>query len=208
MLRMLLCSTAVLVIVAAGLVQADDTKKDKTNKDYEKATITKVDAKNHTVTVKMKDKDGKDTEKTFTLTEDATYWDSEGNVAKLDVFQSGEDVLIVEKDGKIKELKKGAKKTPCRRRISNPAKLSSIFSLRRVENREAACGLAVFILATDRRAGIPLTGQAAKVGNALVDVHVDRVIRLGQVAGLEQGLAHRLPCRPGRWRWRRSAAGS
>ena len=71
----------------------------------EEATITKVDAKNGTVTVQMKDKDGKEVQRTFTLTEDARYFDSTGKVAALDVFRSGNDVLVVEEQGKLKQLK-------------------------------------------------------------------------------------------------------
>ena len=68
------------------------------------ATITNVDAKKGTVTVKMKDKDGKDVERTFTLAEDARYFDSTGKVAALDVFRSGNEVLIIEEQGKVKQL--------------------------------------------------------------------------------------------------------
>jgi len=77
-------------------------------KTYE-ATITKVDAKNHTVTVKMKDKDGKDTERTFKLTEEVRYADSTGKVVAIDVFKSGDYVLVVEADGKLKELRQAKK---------------------------------------------------------------------------------------------------
>jgi len=78
-------------------------------KEHSQATITKVDAKNGTVTVMMPDKGGKEVEKTFRLTGESEYADSTGRVAALDVFQSGDEVLIVEEDGMIKELKKDAK---------------------------------------------------------------------------------------------------
>ncbi len=108
MLRTVLCS--VLVLAFTGFVMADDKNakdkdKDNTNKG-QKATITKVDAKNHTVTVKMKDKDGKDVEKTFKLTEDIRYLDSTGKVAAVDIFRSGDDVLVVEEQGQLKEMHK------------------------------------------------------------------------------------------------------
>ncbi len=76
---------------------------------HAEATITKVDAKDGTITVKMMDKDGKEVEKTFQLTEDAEYIDTTGRVASLDVFQSGDQVLFIEREGKIKELKKDTK---------------------------------------------------------------------------------------------------
>jgi hypothetical protein len=78
-------------------------------KEHTRATITKVDAKNHSVTATMQDKNGKDVEKTFRLTEDSEYFDSTGRVARIEVFQSGDEVLIVEEEGMIKELKKDAK---------------------------------------------------------------------------------------------------
>src|SRR5215831_19137978 len=46
-----------------------------------KATITNMDAKNHTITVKMKDKSGNDKERVFKLTEDIRYFDSTGKTA-------------------------------------------------------------------------------------------------------------------------------
>ncbi len=73
---------------------------------HAQATITKVDTKGGTITVKMADKDGKMTERTFRLVEDAEYVDSNGRVAVLDVFQSGDDVLFVEANGNIKAMKK------------------------------------------------------------------------------------------------------
>jgi hypothetical protein len=76
---------------------------------HAEATITKVDAKEGTVTVKMMDKEGKEVEKTFKLMEDVEYIDTRGRVASLDVFQSGDQVLLIESEGKIKELKKNTK---------------------------------------------------------------------------------------------------
>lgn len=81
----------------------------KKDKEHTKATITKMDAKKRMVSVKMKDKEGKDADKTFYLTEDAEYFDSTGKVAVIEVFQSGDEVLIIENDGKIKEMKKDTK---------------------------------------------------------------------------------------------------
>ena len=111
MLRMLLCSTAVLVLVAAGFVQADDVKKDNPDKKYHHATITKVDSKNHTITVTTKDKEGKEEVKVLMLADDSTYSDAEGKTAKIDAFQSGADILYIEKEGKVTELKMGGKKS-------------------------------------------------------------------------------------------------
>lgn len=83
-------------------------KNDKVTKirKHMEAKITKVDAKAGTITVKMQDKNGKDTERTFRLVEDTEYIDSTGRIAVLDVFQSGDDILFVEADGKITGMKK------------------------------------------------------------------------------------------------------
>ena len=70
------------------------------------ATITKVDAKNGTVTVQMPDENGKEISRDFHLTGNAEFIDSDGNVAVLDVFRAGDRVLFVEEEGKIAELSK------------------------------------------------------------------------------------------------------
>jgi hypothetical protein len=91
------------------LITQKDGKLTEIKEDNE-ATITKVDPKAGTVTLKMKDKDGKDVEKVFKLTQDAEYIDSTGRVATLDVFRSGDQVLVIESEGHIKELKKSSDK--------------------------------------------------------------------------------------------------
>ncbi len=78
-------------------------------KENDEATITKIDPQAGTVTLKMKDKNGKDTEKTFKLVEDAEYIDSNGRVAALNVFRNGDQVLVIEGEGKITSLKKSDK---------------------------------------------------------------------------------------------------
>ncbi len=104
MLRTVLCSFLVLALTGLVVAADKDAKdKDKAHKG-QKATITKVDPKNHTVTVKMKDKSGKEVERTFKLTEDIRYLDSTGKVAAIDVFRSGDEVLVVEEEGHLKEL--------------------------------------------------------------------------------------------------------
>jgi hypothetical protein len=79
--------------------------KDKTAGKAKEITITKVDVKKGTVTAKMQIK-GKDVEKTFKLAEDIEYMDSTGKVATVDIFTSGEMVLIVERDGMITRMAK------------------------------------------------------------------------------------------------------
>jgi hypothetical protein len=108
-LRSTLCSLAVLGLCMALAVADDKDKagrKDSKDKREKEAKITKVDAKKGTVTVKMKDKDGKEVEKTFRLAEDVRYLDSTGRVAAIGVFTSGDMVLIIEREGKIQQMKK------------------------------------------------------------------------------------------------------
>lgn len=70
------------------------------------AKITKINEQARTITVKMTDKDGKETEKTFRLIEDTEYVDSTGRVAVLDIFQSGDDILFIDAEGTIETMKK------------------------------------------------------------------------------------------------------
>ena len=106
MLRKLLSPMAILSVCVASLAAAEDKKDTKKGSEPSQATITKVDAKAGTITVKMKDKEGKEVERNFKLTEDIRYFDSTGRAAAIDVFQSGNDILVIEQEGKLKELHK------------------------------------------------------------------------------------------------------
>src|SRR5437762_869619 len=68
----------------------------------------------------MKNQDGKDVEKVFRLTQDAEYLDSTGHVATLDVFRSGDQVLVIEGEGHITGLKKSDKKSDNNATASKP----------------------------------------------------------------------------------------
>jgi hypothetical protein len=103
MLRVILSLGLVLGLV--GFSQAEEKK-------GKEATITKVDSVNKTITVKCKDDQGKETEKTFKLAEDIRYLDSTGKVAAIEIFKSGHQVLIVEEDGKLKEVRRKDTKDP------------------------------------------------------------------------------------------------
>jgi hypothetical protein len=98
--------------------KAEKAVKDTDNKDLkkdkgERATITDVDAKKGTITVRMKDKDGKEQTRTFRLTEDVRMFDSTGRVAAIDVFRSGDEILVVEQEGKLREVRQNkGKKAP------------------------------------------------------------------------------------------------
>jgi len=128
MRRFVLCVAVALGLIAGGLLAEDKdskatrsdkdstAKKDKGGKgDLHKdkharhAKITKVDKKKGTITVQMTGKDGKESERTFTLTSDVLMWDSRGNVAEMDVFRSGDLILVVEAEGKLKAVQKNDK---------------------------------------------------------------------------------------------------
>lgn len=69
MVRVCLCAVTAWLLAAGSLLAADaKDQKDRTGKKGDKATITKVDRQKGTVTVRMKDKNGKDVERTFKLT--------------------------------------------------------------------------------------------------------------------------------------------
>ncbi len=116
MLRALLCSVVALTLFALTGLCAVEPQKDKTttkdkavsgkDKNTCEACVTKVDKKKSTITLKMKDKNGKEVEKTFKLTEEVRMLDSTGRVAAMDVFQSGNEVLVVEAEGKLKQIQK------------------------------------------------------------------------------------------------------
>ncbi len=113
MLRTLLGSVVLLLIVSVCVTAEEKNKENKNTKGGKKqeATITKVDAKKGTITLRMRNKEGKEEEKTFKLTEDIRMLDSNGRVAAIDVFQSGNDVLVVEAEGRLKEMHKHNKGT-------------------------------------------------------------------------------------------------
>ena len=108
MLHHVICSLA-LAAVLVGAVRADDAKKkdDQNNKSLH-ATISKIDAQKHSLTVKTMDKNGKEQEQTLQLSNDVKFLYAAGKDAKADSFKSGDDVCVMEKDGKVTELRKEA----------------------------------------------------------------------------------------------------
>jgi Ca2+-binding EF-hand superfamily protein len=108
--RLFLAALSAAVLLT-GRALADDTK-DTTGKDVGKsvsATVMKVDAKKGEITVKLTDAKGKEQEKTFKLTEDVRILDETGRVVKIDVFQAGSDALIVESEGKLREVRRAVR---------------------------------------------------------------------------------------------------
>ena len=99
-----IASVLVMIGLASGCHKNDAGK----DSSPQSATISKMDAKNRTITVHVKDKNGKEVDKTFKLAEDVRYVDSTGKTAAIDVFQSGDEVVILEAEGRVKEIRRGA----------------------------------------------------------------------------------------------------
>jgi hypothetical protein len=115
MLRTSFCSMVALLVLAVGVAGADDAKKSaEANKNDDKgqhhmqATITKVDADKNTITVKTKDKDGKDESKTLQLSKDAKILNAAGKDEKLASLKAGDDVCLTQKEDKVTELRQHA----------------------------------------------------------------------------------------------------
>ncbi len=110
MLRTILAALPVAVLLAGNLIAADDKdKKDKEGPKPTTVTIMKVDAKKGEITVKYTDEKGKQQEKTFQLTKDVKILDETGRAVTIDVFESGGDALVIETEGKLRELRRAAR---------------------------------------------------------------------------------------------------
>ena len=106
MFRSMLVSFVMLGVFAAfANANEDKTAAKATDKKAKEAKVVKVDPKKSTVTVTMQ-VDGKEVQKTFKLADNIEYADSTGKVAVIDIFTSGDTVLMVEEEGTISKLKK------------------------------------------------------------------------------------------------------
>jgi hypothetical protein len=94
--------TLLVVSLAVAQVRKDDPKAGTPTK----ATITKVDAAKNTLTVKFKDQAGKEQEKTFELKGDVKMFDETGKVITIDAYRVGNQVLLIEREGRLMELRK------------------------------------------------------------------------------------------------------
>jgi len=97
---------ALLVLSGSALAADDKQKKDSAHSNTGAVTVSKVDAERGAFTVKYTDPSGKPQERTFTLTKDVRLLDETGRVANLAVFQSGDEVLLVETEGKLQEVRR------------------------------------------------------------------------------------------------------
>lgn len=105
MLRALLCSVPVLALIAAGSPAADE----KPDRAGVNGVVVKVDAAHHAVTVRLKDAEGKEVEKTFRLSDNADVTDESGKAVGLDALEAGAAVTLVEKAGRLIELRRARK---------------------------------------------------------------------------------------------------
>ena len=105
--RSIFAALTILVLAAGSVVAADNKeKKDKDSAKPTNVTITKVDAKKGEITVKGTDEQGKSREKTFQLTKDVRLLDETGRMVNIAVFESGNEALVVESAGKLRELRR------------------------------------------------------------------------------------------------------
>jgi uncharacterized protein (TIGR03000 family) len=109
---------------AGDRVTVDFTQdKEQPQKDFPqhtRVTITKIDAKKGEITVKYTDDKGKE-EQTFKLTRDVNIFDETGRNAAIDVFESGDEALILAAQGQLKELRHAAE-APSDQRLSDAVK--------------------------------------------------------------------------------------
>jgi Ca2+-binding EF-hand superfamily protein len=97
---------ALAVALALAAARADNDKPTKNDAKPETVTVTKVDANKGEITVQCTDDKGKATEKTFHLASDVRLLDETGRVVQLAVFDSGNEALLVESAGKVRELRR------------------------------------------------------------------------------------------------------
>jgi Ca2+-binding EF-hand superfamily protein len=113
MSRSLLAGLGVLILLVGNVHAAQD--KEQPQKDFPRhtrVTITKIDAKKGEITVKYTGDKGKEEHKTFKLTRDVKIFDETGRIAAIDVFESGDEALILAAQGHLKELRHPAEAPP------------------------------------------------------------------------------------------------
>jgi Ca2+-binding EF-hand superfamily protein len=116
MSRSLLAGLVVLILLVGHLRGAQD--KEQPQKDFPehtRAIITKIDAKKGEISVKYTDDKGKEEHKTFKLTPDVKIFDETGRVAAVDIFESGDEALILAAQEQLKELRHAAEAPPGQR---------------------------------------------------------------------------------------------
>jgi len=98
--------TVVLLLCPGAFAGGNKDNQDKKSAKPRNVTIIKVDAQKGEITAKFTDNKGKSQEKTFQLTKDVRLLDETGRVVNIAVFESGHDALVVESEGKLRELRR------------------------------------------------------------------------------------------------------
>ncbi|HEV8062013.1 MAG TPA: EF-hand domain-containing protein [Gemmataceae bacterium] len=114
MSRSLRTVLAVLFLLAASSLAASAQDKKDMARPH-RFTVTKIDADKGAITVQYTDDAGKSREKTFDLTGDVRLLDETGRLAKIAVFESGDEVLLVESEGKLHEVRRAPTRAQARR---------------------------------------------------------------------------------------------
>jgi len=96
----------VLAFFTTGL-RADN--KGATDNKPQRGEISNVNSGAGTLTVKMKDQDGREVEKTFKLTKESKYYNLDGKATEIDVFRSGDQVALLSRKGDVSELRQAGK---------------------------------------------------------------------------------------------------
>ena len=115
---MSICSSAVLssILLLFSFGAAAEAQDKKDPSPPKSMTVTHVDAAKGAIAVKYTDGTGKTLEKTYQLTEDVRIFDETGRLGNIAVFQSGDEVLLVESEGRLREVRRAA---PQPRRVSD-----------------------------------------------------------------------------------------
>jgi uncharacterized protein YigE (DUF2233 family) len=106
MLRAFICSVAVaaLILFTQAQAQQQQVGKDK-NEHITKATIVKVNPTQNSITLKMKDKNGKEVEKTIELKGTVKAFNEKGEATRVAVFREGNTLYVVERNEQVFELR-------------------------------------------------------------------------------------------------------
>jgi hypothetical protein len=103
MLRLLGTFWALLALALfTGGVRAND--KDAQDNKPQRGEISNVAPGAGTLTVKLKDKDGKEVEKIFKLVGEVRYMDSLGRAANAKIFRAGDQVAVIINRGRLEEM--------------------------------------------------------------------------------------------------------
>jgi hypothetical protein len=99
-----------MVLVFVSQVRSQEADKtttgDKNGKEHvTKAKIVRIDPAKQTITVNMKDKEGKQVQRTFQLKGSLKAFNEKGEASRVDVFQEGNTLYVVERNERVFELR-------------------------------------------------------------------------------------------------------